>query len=892
MPFAKKNRICRFRNKASWIFIFFIAAKVAIAQVIYEAESAALSNGARVADCKNCSGNKQVGYVGGDDNGTVTFERVVAPRGGLYPMTVRYNTGDRTFTIVVNTNTRLEAIFPQAPFSKSDDVNLKTVLVPLNEGLNTIAFNNEDEYAPDLDAIVIGDEPVEAGKISGAIKNSNGLPMTNVDVSLLGFGFETKTKTDMQGRYQFPFLPKGDYYVRPKAAGTFFAPYENFCAADETNAEKDFTTRTPGSSSTNISVMQSGKWRIEYDLENGTADVFCNGKILLPKVFAAARAPQSITSLDYKNRKVLQEKIRDNFGIGAKYTVELSNNDADKMIQEFWLYENADYFLTDVKILRKPTVACNFISPLTTQTPVNFLPDGDRRALFVPFDNDKWIRYDARPFGNDVTSYEVSALYENTSRNGLIIGSIEHDNWKTGVKSTTLSNAMTGLEIFGGITSTKTRDVLPHGKISGETIASPKIFVGYFSDWRDGLEAFADANVKIAPPRVWNKGVPFGWNSWGKLQQNISYTKAIQVSDFFARELQPNHFENDGTVYIGLDSGWQKFSNEQLKQFVEHCHANHQEAGIYLAPFAVWHVNDNAPVADTNYKFKDIYLYANGKKQILDGGVALDPTHPGTKRLIETTVARFKKAGFKYVKADFLGHGVLEADKFFDPHVTTGIQAYNEGMKFVEATLGKEIYLNESISPLFPAQYANSRRIACDTFGDIGKIEYTLNALTYGWWLSRVYDFNDADHVVLDGYSEGENRARVTSAIITGIFISGDDFSAGGSVSGKQRAEKFLTNTEIDALARVKKLFRPVEGNTGNRAANLFSFEGKKKFYVAAFNYSDTNMNFDLNLKRAGLVFPGQIVDKELWSGVIADASNFTNINFDQADAVLYRFSK
>ena len=195
-------------------------------------------------------------------------------------------------------------------------------------------------------------------------------------------------------------------------------------------------------------------------------------------------------------------------------------------------------------------------------------------------------------------------------------------------------------------------------------------------------------------------------------------------------------------------------------------------------------------MAGTDYKLKDLFLYANGQKQTLDGGTALDPTHPGTRKLIADAIARFKQAGFKYVKADFLTQGALEADKHFDPRVTTGLQAYNEGMKFVSETMGDDMYLNLSISPLFPAQYADSRRIACDTFGDIGKIAYTLNSLTYGWWLSGVYDFNDADHVVLDGYSEGENRARATSSVITGIFISGDDFSHGRKRRGQGTRQK------------------------------------------------------------------------------------------------------
>lgn len=43
--------------------------------------------------------------------------------------------------------------------------------------------------------------------------------------------------------------------------------------------------------------------------------------------------------------------------------------------------------------------------------------------------------------------------------------------------------------------------------------------------------------------------------------------------------------------------------------------------------------------------------------------------------------------------------------------------------------------------------------------------EYTLNALSYGWWQDKVYQFNDPDHIVLRDATDGENRARVTSGL-------------------------------------------------------------------------------------------------------------------------------
>ena len=243
------------------------------------------------------------------------------------------------------------------------------------------------------------------------------------------------------------------------------------------------------------------------------------------------------------------------------------------------------------------------------------------------------------------------------------------------------------------------------------------------------------------------------------------------------------------------------------------------------------------------------------------------------------------------MKLDFLTHGALEADKHFDPQVTTGIQAYNAGMKFVAQKLGADIYLNEAISPLFPAQYANSRRISCDTYGGISETEYALNALTYGWWIDRIYDFNDPDHVVLDGYSEGENRARVTSAVVTGIFLSGDDFSDAGSAGGKARAKLFLTNKDINAVAKAGKSFRPVEGYTGSAAANLFAQSEENGFYLAALNYSKTTNNAAVDFNRIGLSSGSAYQVKELWSGAVFDASNTLELSLKPSDAAVYKIS-
>ena len=121
------------------------------------------------------------------------------------------------------------------------------------------------------------------------------------------------------------------------------------------------------------------------------------------------------------------------------------------------------------------------MAPVNVDSISGFLQAGDNRALFVPFDNDKWIRYQSHPLGFDtLVSYEVTAIFNNESRNGLVIGSVEHDNWKTGISIGKGDRDNIGsLVCYGGIADEQTRDVKAHGALAGKKIKSPKVFFGF-----------------------------------------------------------------------------------------------------------------------------------------------------------------------------------------------------------------------------------------------------------------------------------------------------------------------------------------------------------------------------------------------------------------------------
>ena len=160
-------------------------------------------------------------------------------------------------------------------------------------------------------------------------------------------------------------------------------------------------------------------------------------------------------------------------------------------------------------------------------------------------------------------------------------------------------------------------------------------------------------------------------------------------------------------------------------------------------------------------------------------------------------------------------------------------------MSYIISQINGRMFMSESIAPLFPYQYGHARRIACDSYTSlISNTAYTMNSVSYGWWLDGLYQFNDPDIMVFNGYgaTTNENQSRLICGAVTGIFLDGDVLTNSASQAAAQMC---LTNAAINSVARVGQTFTPVEGNTGTSAANIFvRQENASTWSIAVFNYT------------------------------------------------------
>ena len=565
------------------------------------------------------------------------------------------------------------------------------------------------------------------------------------------------------------------------------------------------------------------------------------------------------------------ELTASDFSGNAGVEVSVKHKFGDLHIQQiFWFFSEQSYFLSRLDLSGEDFIRSRQMSPLVLSGEVLSLKGAkSARLLYVPYDNDKWTRFKAQEMQECGISYEVTAAYDEDSRNGYVIGSVTHDQWKTGITTHGGHNSLSFLTIYGGVADSATRDTaMPHGYVQGLTISSPTIFTGYYEDFRDGLIEYGNVNNQICPRLKWNHGVPFGWNSWACLATNVTLDAFKKTSETL-EAFQENGFLSDDTVYINFDAFWDRLSTDELKTAVETAHNRGQKAGIYYTPFTCWTHDFNQIVENTNeqYTYRDILLRDTAGNPLppIAGGYPIDPTHPANLIRVEAMMKFLVDLEFDYLKVDFMSHGTCEGVHYLHT-ITTGIEAYCYGLKHMLSFLSPEaakrdIFVDFSIAPIFPYQFAHSRRISCDVFGQFYDTEYMLNSLTYGFWQNQtIYEYNDPDHTCLyksvwrDVSEPEEAKSRLLASVIAGtVLLLSDDYQDPKAI---ERTKSLLT-PKLMEIARKGQTFLPVETATLDRASKIFTRDDGDVFYIAVFNLSPDAGSITVDTTRLDAVAHG-----------------------------------
>ena len=664
------------------------------------------------------------------------------------------------------------------------------------------------------------------------------------------------------------------------------------------DANRAFGIRATQADGTTRSIVTRNKPKATYDNASGQSRDYFNTD-------------------RYQTMSYTQTPVSNEFGQGTAHRFTFSDPEADRedkvsMEVTFFAYPSLPFVLTQLSLISQGgPIRSNHLEPVSTTMQWRMMTESqNNRMLKVPFDNDGFGRYHTYRLTTSMTSYEVSSIYDGANGYGAVYGSIDHDHWKSGICiDATANSSIRSLQLISGMSDRETRDDLPdyghlpHGKLQGDTIRSARFFIGFFDDWRLGMETFADACATVRPAMSnWKEGTPFGWQSWGVLADKNSYETDIEISDYFAQVLQPGGFQNSkGNIVMSLDAS-DGHSDQQKRSFIAHCKDNHQMVGCYSTPFSLWWDENSI----NNYYIswmkdgervtgvmRDAVLKINGKPVKYDGAYCADPTHPVTKQGIVNFVRDQAAKGIRWIKADFLNCGIIQADSYYKEGITTAVEAYNDGMRYLQQQCEKyDIFIALSIAPLFPHGYANSRRIACDTWGQIGHSEYCMNAISGGWWTDRLYQYNDPDHLVLIGAGDqvsntlGENRARFTTGAVTGMMLVADNFSSsdrsgrGNNALSRQRAQQVMLNADINRMADLGRSFRPLYGHKEydgqhDHAQSLFVQQTDSFIYVAAFNYTSTSLSYTIPLSDLGIAGEEEISEsEELWMGEAVSVRN------------------
>ena len=607
--------------------------------------------------------------------------------------------------------------------------------------------------------------------------------------------------------------------------------------------------------------------RISLDFYNNNAIMFKLDNKPINWFYSLAKTrKQVIDTRTAKKTSIKINKTRNKAFIDVFY-----KQDNLKLIQHFEIEKDKNYFTIQLIISSDKTIESNYLVPLDFIYPSDICNELflslEEKMLLVPYDNDMWVKYETTYLRPGRTSYDLTAIFDDKSNNGLLIGALDFDTWKNAIKCSAYDAR--SFYALSGIADENTHDHLEHGYLKAKQIKSSRFICGFYDDIRSGLEQYSKIVINPNGIYKWKHGVPFGWNSYSALTLDTTIENVSAAADFIYNNLNSFKSEN-GVTYINFDAV-ENIEEKDIRKLIDKLHSRNQKVGWYMNPVSHLESQNDVPLLGSDKYRKDILLKNTDGSNYpkIDNKYPIDITIPEAEKDFRLTLRWFVKMGFDYIKLDFLSHGALEG-KHHNKKIKTGRQAlmyfYNIVLEELDPKkINKEIFISSSIDPLFPNGYSHSRRSSCDAFGHHEDVRYVLNSLTYSYWTNNtLYQFNDPDHTVLyhskvDGRkstSINEARSRYNASIISGtVMLLSDDYGPKNTSitkNTKKRALEFANNKNLNDLARLNIAFKPI---TLSNTSNVFYTDN----YFAVFNYENRNTTIeidpkDIKFKKQGLL--------------------------------------
>ncbi len=295
----------------------------------------------------------------------------------------------------------------------------------------------------------------------------------------------------------------------------------------------------------------------------------------------------------------------------------------------------------------------------------------------------------------------------------------------------------------------------------------------------DLLEAYGGLvkrwnRVRINP---WN---PVGWCSWYHYFGKLVWQDVLENLQVAARDRRSFPFD-----IFQVDDGYEtdigdwmspKPGYPDLRGLARAIIGKGFRAGIWTAPFSA------AATSELFAKHPDWMVQEEGKPKLCYRGwgkpiYALDTTHHEAKAWLHETFSALKKAGFSYLKIDFLFAAAMPGTR---RKRVTPIQAYREGMRVIRRAAGRDFVLGCG-APLLPsAGLVDGMRVGEDTApywktkpsGFQGPNAYfALKNALLRQFMHRAFWLNDPDCLLLrDRETELTRNERELYALAAGAL--------------------------------------------------------------------------------------------------------------------------